>query len=94
MSMLRERRSEFAMEGQFWFDLLRLNDYNPSAAISYVSQQHRNTFNYTPAATVKITEPVPAVTVTPTATSFKLPYPLAERQTNPKLSEEPVPYYN
>ncbi|HEX8328940.1 MAG TPA: RagB/SusD family nutrient uptake outer membrane protein [Hymenobacter sp.] len=93
MSMLRERRSEFGMEGQFWFDLLRLNDYNPSAAIAYVSKQHRNTFNYTPAAAVKVTEPANIVTVTPTANSFKLPYPLVERQTNPKLSEEPVPYY-
>jgi hypothetical protein len=93
MSLLRERRSEFGMEGQFWFDLVRLHDYKPAAAIDYIGKQHRNTFTYTPAAAVKITESPAANFVTATDRSFTLPYPAADVVNNPKLREEPVPYF-
>ena len=89
--ILHERRVEFALEGQYWFDILRLHDYNPAAADALIAAQHRNGFTYSPTAAVRVTE-TPRF-VTPSARSYVLPLPAADVVANPKLQEAPVGYY-
>lgn len=87
----RERRAEFGLEGQYWFDLARLHDYNPTAANALIGQQHRNSFSYDPTAAAPFTETVNQVAVTDRG--YLLPYPNAEQIANPKLNEPAVAYY-
>jgi len=89
--IMRERRAEFGLEGQYWFDLSRLHDYNPAVANTMIAKQHRNTFTYTPAASPSIEET--PIQVTATDRSYVLPYPNAEQIANPKLNEPAVAYY-
>lgn len=41
MQLLKERRTEFAMESQYWLDIKRFYYRNPSAAVSYLNAQQR-----------------------------------------------------
>lgn len=89
--LLKERRIEFAFEGQYWLDLVRLSYWNPEKAVSIINNQQRTTFEYTnglatPAAIS--TSIVPA-----TVAAFKMQIPAAELTANPKLAEAAVPYY-
>jgi hypothetical protein len=80
--IMHERRVEFAFEGQYWFDLLRL----PQAqAISIISNQERGRKSNTGVIT--------SFKVTPTAANFLLPIPQSDIDNNPKLAETPVAYY-
>jgi len=40
-TVLQERRVEFAFEGQYWLDLVRLSYYNPQKAVGMVNNQQR-----------------------------------------------------
>ncbi len=81
--ILQERRVEFAIEGEYWFDLGRINR---QMAINIISNQERGTYS----------NDVPPViyseTYTPTAEDFKMPYPAVDVALNPLLLEEPVAY--
>jgi len=85
--IFNERRLELALEYQFWFDLKRWHDYNPTAADAFIKAQHRNNFNYT-AGTA--TETTVTTGVNPV---YYLPYPAAEVSSDPLLTKAPVPYY-
>jgi hypothetical protein len=85
--VFKERRIELALEYQFWFDLKRLHDYNPTKANTFITTQHRNAFTYTAGVT---TEPT-ITTVTPAY--YTLPYPAAEVIADPLLTQAAVPYY-
>ena len=85
--IFNERRLELALEYQFWFDLKRWHDYNPTAADAFIKAQHRNTFTYTSGA---VTEPTVLTGVNPV---YYLPYPAAEVSSDPLLTKTPVPYY-
>ena len=76
LDMLKERRCEFALEGEYWFDLGR---YNRAEAISIMSAQNRGDINF-------------SVNYTPNDSDFLMPYPDAEVAKNPKLLEAPVNY--
>ncbi len=80
--ILHERRMEFAFEGQYWFDLLRLPQ---ATAISIISNQERGTINGSNVVT--------SFKVTPTAASFTMPIPQSDIDNDPKLAQAPVPYY-
>ncbi len=82
LDILHERRMEFAFEGQYWYDLLRL----PQAqAISIIANQERGRINGSNVIT--------SFKVTPTAASFAMPIPQSDIDNDPKLSQPPVPYY-
>lgn len=86
--ILRERRLELAIEGDYWFDLGRLDGFNPTAhpkAIALISQQERGTFSND--KTQVYTEHY-----TPTNDRFLFPYPSTETALNPLLNQAPVPY--
>jgi hypothetical protein len=95
-TVLRERRIEFAFEGQYWYDLVRLSYYNPQKAIDMVNNQQRVTFSYANG----VATPTPAgqaggpmAVVPATIASFTLQLPAADVTTDPNLAAAPVPYY-
>ncbi|RYE32642.1 MAG: RagB/SusD family nutrient uptake outer membrane protein [Sphingobacteriaceae bacterium] len=89
--ILLERRLELAMEGQYWYDLLRQHDVNPAATIQEIGSQDRGRLTYDASTNTTIKE---SVASTPTEASFKLQYPAADVITNPKLLDPAVAYYN
>lgn len=48
MDILEERMVEFAMEGQSWYDFVRLHYYNPELAYELLSTQNRGFVRITP----------------------------------------------
>ena len=81
--ILQERRIEFAIEGDYWFDLGRIDRQK---AINIISNQERGTYSNE--------EPPEIFTemYTPEAEDFLLPYPATDVALNPRLLEEPIPY--
>lgn len=91
--ILKERRLEFAFEGQYWFDLVRLSYFNPAKAINLLSNQQRVTFEYD-SATEIATPNAPIGVISPaTVATFTLQLPASEIIVNPKLNQPSVPYY-
>ena len=98
-TLLSERRIEFAFEGQYWMDLVRLSYWQPAKALAIVNTQNRTFFSYKPAtgSTPAVVTPdaSPVVSVLPaTANSFQLQIPATELTANPPLAEAPVKYFN
>ncbi|WP_020603058.1 RagB/SusD family nutrient uptake outer membrane protein [Spirosoma spitsbergense] len=86
--ILRERRLELAIEGDYWFDLGRLDGYKATShpkATAIISQQERGT--YSNDGTQIYSEHF-----TPGNDRFLFPYPSTETAINPLLREAPVPY--
>lgn len=97
-TLLSERRVEFAFEGQYWMDLVRLSYWQPAKALAMINSQNRAFFSYTPATSttpaVITPDKTPVVTVLPaTLSSFQLQIPASELTVNPKLAEPPIHYY-
>lgn len=93
-TLLRERRVEFAFEGQYWFDLVRLSYYNPQKAVGILNNQQRLTFTYDPASRIATPAAASGGSIVPaTISSFTLQIPSSELTSDPKLAEPPVPYY-
>jgi len=92
-TLLSERRIEFAFEGIFWSDLVRLSYWKPAKALAIVNAQNRAFFNYAAGvATPDANGPV-VVVLPATASSFTLQIPATELTANQKLAEAPVKYY-
>ena len=91
--ILKERRLEFAFEGQYWFDLVRLSYFNPIKAISLISNQERRTFRYDKDTKVATPDDFIGVISPATIGTFTLQLPATEIIANPKLNEPSVPYY-
>lgn len=90
--ILKERRIEFAFEGQYWLDLVRLSYWNPTKAVNILNNQQRVTFAYangvaTPDA------PIGTAIVPATIAAFTLQIPASELAADPNLAEPPVKYY-
>ncbi|MGF1636316.1 MAG: RagB/SusD family nutrient uptake outer membrane protein [Cyclobacteriaceae bacterium] len=45
LELLKERRTEFAFESQYWYDLLRYYNRNPQAALDMINNQERGQYN-------------------------------------------------
>jgi starch-binding outer membrane protein, SusD/RagB family len=90
-SVLKERRVEFAFEGQYWLDLVRFSYWNPNKAVDILNNQQRVSFSYDK-GTVTPGTPNPAV-VKATVAAFTLQLPASELTADPNLGEPPVPYY-
>jgi len=90
--ILKERRIEFAFEGQYWLDLVRLSYWNPTKAVDILNKQKRVTFAYangvaTPDA------PIGTAVMPAKIEAFTLQIPASELTADPNLAEPPVPYY-
>jgi hypothetical protein len=91
--ILKERRVEFACEGQYWYDLVRLSYYNPQKAVALLSNQQRVLFDYDKdSKTATPNDPIGTISPATSAT-FTLQLPTTEVVVNPKLNEPSVPYY-
>jgi len=91
--LLLERRCEFALEQDYWFDLGRIDGFNNTShptAIAIISNQERGTYsgaaNSVPAPVIYSSH------ITPTAAQFVFPVPVAESNADPNLTKAPVPY--
>ena len=93
--LLNERRLEFAIEGEYWYDLCRIDGFNSPhhpTAIAIISAQDRGSSsgagtapNYTDYTRVTFF-------VTPTDNQFVMPVPAPESSVDPLLLQPPVPY--
>lgn len=98
--LLLERRLEFALEQDYWFDLSRLDGFNQPTnsngilsaphpvAISIIAQQERGTYNNAWPDQSSIN----SMKATFTNESFYFHVPVAESNSDPNLLKDPVPY--
>ena len=91
-TILHERRIEFAIEGDYWFDLYRMDGWNGiltnqhPKAIALIGNQERGIYSADKPPIVYSQKFVP------TNANFVFPYPATEVAQNPKLNQAPVPY--
>lgn len=91
-SILKERRVEFAFEGQYWLDLVRLSYWNPTKAVNILNNQKRVTFTYSNGVATP-DPPIGTAIVPATISAFTLQIPASELSADPNLAEPPVKYY-
>jgi hypothetical protein len=94
-----ERLLEFAMEGQAWYDLVRLYYYNPTKALNLISTQDRGAYRVIPDKIPNATswtveaDPNDNTRFFPVnAANFFLPLPSSELTRAPNLNKPPIPY--
>lgn len=97
--IFEERMREFAMEGQAWYDIVRLHYYNPQKAYEIISNQDRGHYFIKPN---KMPNPSSwTIIKTPwdnnrnfsaNSGNFLIPIPAAEISQAPNLRKAPVPY--
>lgn len=102
--IFKERRLELALEGDFWYDVVRLHYYKPSEAVSFINNQRRGQYHglsdFYIAGTGEITgegdSQLPrydgAGAVTINNNGFVLPFTDVDVAMNPRLNEDPVEY--
>jgi hypothetical protein len=98
----KERRLELAMEGDRWYDYVRISYSRPQFCINEITNQKRNTYyslntvykNYFETGNWTITSDnvYDSTTSAPnvTADSFTLPFPTEDVVFNPHLLEDPI----
>ena len=101
--VLKERRLELALEGDYWFDLVRMSYYDVNKAINTIKSQRRNSYYglgdlyksyYDSNRTTWVVNPANMYYETNTpvpnvnASVFTLPYPDEDVVYNPHLLEE------
>lgn len=91
--ILNERRIEFACEGHYWYDLVRLSYFNPVKAVNLLNTQQRVTFEYDSDTEVATPNDPIGIINPATLATFTLELPSSEVIANPKLLEPAVPYY-
>ncbi|REL39083.1 RagB/SusD family nutrient uptake outer membrane protein [Rhodohalobacter sp. SW132] len=92
MDLFEEKWKELAYEGQNWFELVRLYNWQPQMAMNLINDQQRNSnLEYSEGEGEYIIEP-PSASITVNESDFRLSYPEAEVSTNPNLMDSPVPY--
>jgi len=92
--LLNERRLEFAIEGDHWYDLQRIDGFNNPhhpVATNIINNQDRRTVNIDN-NTGQITSYNSGRSFTLTDANFILPYPATETTADPALLQSPVPY--
>lgn len=99
----KERRLELAMEGDRWFDYVRVSYYNSQFCINELTSQKRNYFNglndlykgYSETGSWSVDTASMSYDTTTSApnvtvSSFTLPFPTEDVVFNPHLMEDPV----
>lgn len=89
--ILEEKFKEFAFEGQLWYELVRLHNWQPDKAIEIVTEQQRMipwSFSQQEGYELEDYDRV----IIPNESDFKLAYPEAELTSNPLLRQDPVSY--
>lgn len=103
--IFKERRLELALEGDNWYDFVRLSYYNKTDAINRLASQERGYWNNLDGY-YKGTSVLADVTLQSVKTDaakiaqyydadlkcFKIPFPDTDAAMNPHLAEPPVPF--
>lgn len=85
-----ERRCELAMEGQFWYDIVRRGYWDTEWVVDYMKNQKRAMrYDYSAPPTFTWGTSDGRESKEPDASCLKLVYPLNEVTLNPLLSSEP-----
>lgn len=87
--IFNERRKELALEGDNWYDFVRLSYYDPALAIQWINNQERGSFtgineffrDEIPVEEVELS----SFKVNITEAVFKLPFPEIDQGMNPNL---------
>lgn len=91
-----ERRIELAMEGQYWYDLVRRSYYRQQEVLNYMNDDQDRSVSYsctdTPGTYVAGDLNNAQQVSEATAASLLLPYPESEMVQNPLLRKDPVDY--
>jgi len=92
--ILYERRVELAMEGQFWYDLVRRSYYQQQEVLNFMENQQRSQQYEFDAKTFTITTTSLDATPVdkPEPKRLLMPYPESEVVQNPLLKAAAVPY--
>lgn len=94
--IINERRVEFAMEFQFWYELVTWGYFKPTEILTYINAQERgSSYTYHKDAQGNLILRVNTRKANPvqaTSATMRLPYPEREVVQNPLLKEEPVAY--
>jgi starch-binding outer membrane protein, SusD/RagB family len=94
--LFNERRLELSIEGEFWYDLQRLDGFNnphhPIAEAIIGAQNRGNSTSAGTAANNYTDYQRNTLYVTPTDANFLLPPPATESAADPMLLQPPVPY--
>jgi hypothetical protein len=92
-----ERRCELALEGQFWYDMVRRAYWDQAWVLNYMNNQNRSRYYYYLKASAPngfiwrdVYDGTPVNPATPDR--LLLPYPATELVLNPKLRDTPVPF--
>jgi hypothetical protein len=96
-TIFNERRKEFAIEGDNWYDYVRLSYYKPELARQWINQQERGSYEgdiygYYKGEVDASEIAVNSFKVNITRDDFTLPFPDIDLSMNPNLSKEPVPF--
>jgi hypothetical protein len=81
-----EKRREFALEGNTWFELVAWWYFDPDGALAYIAQQNRG--RYLPGDPGQSSDDY----FSPPGSKMQMPYPESEVLQNPKFNEPPVPF--
>jgi hypothetical protein len=94
--LFNERRLELSIEGEFWYDLQRLDGFNnphhPIAEAIIGAQNRGNSTSAGTAANNYTDYQRNTLYITPTDANFLLPPPATESAADPMLLQPPVPY--
>ncbi len=92
----KERRLELALEGDRWYDMVRLHYYKPAEAITKIAQQERgywsgldDLYTYDDASNLEINSLNPTGI---TDEDFTIPFPEVDLSLNPGLMDDPVDF--
>jgi hypothetical protein len=85
-----ERRCELALEGQFWYDMVRRSYWDMDWVINFMKNQKRAyRYNYSAPPTFSWMDSDGRDIKTPDASVLRLVYPLNEETLNPLLNATP-----
>lgn len=95
--IFNERRKELALEGDNWYDYVRLSYYDPDKAISMINAQERGSYEgdlygYYKGEVDESDMSVNSFKVSIFKMDFTLPFPEIDLSMNPWLSEGAVPF--
>ena len=94
--IFNERRLEFAGEGDFWYDFVRLSYYKPVEAKARLAAQNRGYWNgledYYKGKTAKSTVTKTIVNIAESNIFFSIPFPDTDQSANPNLVKDPVSF--
>jgi starch-binding outer membrane protein, SusD/RagB family len=90
-----ERHVEFALEGQFWYDLVARYYFQPVQVLEFINKQDRTvsyTYKNVPGGSILTEGTLPANPLVAADAKMRLPYPEVEIIQNGNFNKEPEAY--